>query len=545
MIRSREGESMSSWRLPEGVVGKPIGIDVSVAVLGSSDYRCPMADALNARQGLHPMIRRPRKPELLEQFTLGPFMSVMDLIEHKGKSPHEALSTVGAGGGGTRNRQVHEGLRRWTAHSVAEYLRVFPQGSPGTDGERMLPVEQRWAYRQGLTKPDHRGVHRYEIRAWGRCYQSADGRTRELRMLTNRSGSRERTDAEIAVAALVVADGAPGPRPEHVRIVQFACVDGGVRPLFDGTRSAAIERYVEQGKEALSVAVDGREYRPGAACASCAYSITCPALPRAPGLLGISDQTRPRRTWSVTNGRAYGKCPAREHLRRQHLPTDRAIEHGRAPERGRAIHSHLRRRHASRPLARCVPDIGDTWTTDGHDLAEEDIHLGRRLLRHHAEVCPLQHLPPDAEVRVEPLLTFDDTDADVVVLAEPDLLYRDGDSWVWREVKTSGSDFRWSSDLLTEFPQLALAVMVLSRGDLGGGRARSRVELEVLRPTDVDLEIIDPFAPAVRAHAAAVLRDLIRDWHADDHFRPRPGAECAKCEVARWCPTRSTAEVTR
>ncbi|MBV9141537.1 MAG: PD-(D/E)XK nuclease family protein [Pseudonocardiales bacterium] len=535
---------MSSWRVPEGVVGKPTGIKVSVAVLGPGDYHCPMADALKARQGLQPMIRRPWKPEILEQFTLGPFMSVMDLIEHKGKSLHEALSTVGTGGGGTRECQVHEGLRCWTAHSVAEYLRVFSQGSPGMNGERLLPVKQQWSYRQELTIPDHRGVHRYEIRAWGRCYQSADGRTRELRMLTNRSDARERTDAEIAVAALVVAEGEPGPRPEHVRIVQFACADGGVRPLFEGTRSAAIQRYIEQGKEALSVAVDGREYRPGATCASCAYSITCPALPRAPGLLGISDQTRPRRTWSVTNGRSYGKCPAREHLRRHHLPTDRTIEHGRAPERGRAVHAHLRRRHASSPLVQCVPDVGHIWITDGHDLAEEDIHIGRQLLHHHAEVCPLQHLPPDAEVRVEPLLTFDDTDADVVVLAEPDLLYRDGDSWVWREVKTSGSDFRWSSDLLTEFPQLALAVMMLSRGDLGGSRTRSRVELEVLRPTGVDLEIIDPFATASRAHAAEVLRDLVRDWHADDHFRPRPGAECARCEVARWCPTKSTTEVT-
>lgn len=536
---------MSSWPLPEGIVGKPVGIKVSIAALGPGKYRCPVADALKARQGLRPMSRRPCKPELLEQFTLRPFMSVMDLIEHKGKSPPEALSTVGAGGEGTRNRQVHEGLLRWTAHSVAEYLRVFPQGSPGTDGERMLPVEQGWFYRQELTKPDHRGVHRYEISAWGRCYQSADGRTRELRMLTHRSDSRERTDAEISVAALVVAEGGPGPRPEHVRIVQFACMDGVVRPLFDGTHSAAVTRYAEQGKLALSVAVDGQEYRPGAPCASCAYSITCPALPRAPGLLGISDQTRPRRTWSVTNGRAYGACPARDHLRRHHLPTDRAIEHGRAPERGRAIHAHLRRRHASRPLARCAPDIGDTWTTDGYDLAEEDVDLSRRLLRHHAEVCPLQHLPPDAEIRVEPLLAFDDTDADVLVLAAPDLLYRDGDSWVWREVKTSGSDLRWSSDLLTDFPQLALAVMVLSRTDLGGGRARSRVELEVLRPAGVDLEIIDPFASAVRTHAAAVLRDLIRDWHADDHFRPRPGAECVRCEVARWCPSRSTTEMTR
>lgn len=165
-------------------------------------------------------------------------------------------------------------------------------------------------------------------------------------------------------------------------------------------------------------------------------------------------------------------------------------------------------------------------------------------MRHHAEVCPLQHVPSDGTVHVEPRLTWDDQQANVLVIAEPDLLYRDRDSWVWREVKTSGSDHRRGTDLLAEYPQLALAVVVLARGELGGTRARSRVELELLRPSGVDLKVIDPYTPTVRRHAEAVVRDLVLRWRADDEFLPRPGARCTRCEVAKWCRAKPKTELT-
>ncbi|MEV6935650.1 SDR family NAD(P)-dependent oxidoreductase, partial [Streptomyces sp. NPDC051132] len=150
---------------------------------------------------------------------------------------------------------------------------------------------------------------------------------------------------------------------------------------------------------------------------------------------------------------------------------------------------------------------------------------------------PLRLLARQAEPRV---VRHDDT-AEVIVIAEPDLLYRDGDSWVWRETKTSAHGARPAQDLLRAYPQLALAVLLLSRGDLGGSASRARVELEILRPDGADLEIIDPYAPAHRTTAAGLVRDLTAGWHRDDDYAATPGEVCTRCEVARWCSARTDA----
>ncbi|MHC0429186.1 PD-(D/E)XK nuclease family protein [Streptomyces sp. O3] len=145
-------------------------------------------------------------------------------------------------------------------------------------------------------------------------------------------------------------------------------------------------------------------------------------------------------------------------------------------------------------------------------------------------------------MRTEPRVVRHDTAADVVVIAEPDLLYRDADSWVWRETKTSATDRRSLRPLLELYPQLALAVVLIARGDLGGAPSCARVELEVLRPGGADLEIIDPFAPANRTAAEGVLRAMVADWHGDDHYPAVPGRSCERCEVARWCSASPAAE---
>jgi hypothetical protein len=306
--------------------------------------------------------------------------------------------------------------------------------------------------------------------------------------------------------------------------------------LFDDTPQQAVSAYEEHGRAVLAEIVDGNGYQPGTACLRCAFAAECPALPRANGLLGVDGAGRPRRSWSVTSGRAYQACPARAHLRDLKLPTSRAIEHSDAARRGRAVHALLATRHTNRAHGSCDVEMGADWSADGHELTADDLVSSRQMLRHHAEVCPLRHLPAGARLRVEPRLTWEDEHAQVLVIAEPDLLYLDGDSWVWREVKTSAREHRGSADLLSTYPQLALGVLALARGELGGSRAHSRVELEVLRPGGVDLEVIDPFTPRVRQNAEAVIRDMVHRWRTDDLFAAEPSAHhCARCEVAAWC----------
>jgi hypothetical protein len=518
---------MTEWQPPDGVSGDYSAIKVSVGMLGPPRFRCPARDAMAARQGLRAETLVRRKPEYLEDFANGPFMRAMDLIEFHRKPVDQALRTACAST--APGRVVHASIEQWAAHGVFGYLQAFAEDS------EVVPARENWRYFREWSAPDQRGAKRYAISVWGRCYTSEDHRLRELRLLTNRADGRMRTEAEVAVAALVLASALPQPFPDRVRIRQFALLDGTTTTLFDGSRQAALDLYDVAGKPALAGIVDapgGLDYRPGSACADCPFAAVCPALPRSAGMLGVKDDRRPRRTWSPTTSRSYRRCPAQEFSRRQRLPLDQSIERGESAERGRAVHRYLEDLHSAGTASPCDSRIPGNWVPSEFALPDRERELGAELLRHHAEVCPLTLASSPADVRVEPDIVFHDTDADTVVLAKPDLLYRDRGGYVWREVKTSTSTVR-PSRWFDYYPQLALAVVLAARGDLGPGR--SRVELEVLRPSGVDLVVFDPDTPRVLAEAESSLREQFRPWHLDDRFAPKPDDHCRSCEVSRWC----------
>ncbi|WP_243869734.1 PD-(D/E)XK nuclease family protein [Streptomyces liangshanensis] len=428
----------------------------------------------------------------------------------------------------------------WTEHAVAAYRAAFADDADRTLGDDASP----WVYRHRPTTRDQRGAREYRLTVWGRRLRSADGSVCELRLPVNRLHSEPPPAAFVAVAALVLAEGVREPLPERVRIIEFALLDGRTRVLADDTRDEALARYREHGPAALTAVLDTHEYRPGPVCVDCPFLASCPAVRKSTGLLGVASEGRPRRTWSVTNGRNYRDCPARDHMRRLHLPAADSIERGSAAERGRAIHTYLADRHGRGDARPCTVDVPAHWVPEGYDLPASERDLGATLLRRHAAVCPLQRIGDMTDVRVEPRVVRHDTAADILVLAVPDLLYRDNASWVWRETKTTATTPWAGRPLLERYPQLALAVMLLARGDLGGEPRRARVELEVLRPDGADLEIIDPFAPATRASAGRIITALVAGWSGDDHYAPTPGRACRRCEVAQWCTSAASLEVT-
>ncbi|MEU6931024.1 PD-(D/E)XK nuclease family protein [Streptomyces sp. NPDC046374] len=468
----------------------------------------------------------PRRRERLEHFTLGPFM---DACDARGRS-------TSARPGGSRTTPLHDGLRAWTEHGLSMYDQAFPTDA----GHPLDEVAERWAYRYRPATAEARSVEEYRFTVWGRCLASPDGALRELRLPVHRLGAALPSEEFIAAAALVLAEGNPGPRPERVRIVEFALLDGRTRELFSGSHAQAVARYRQHGPGALTELLNGREFRPGGSCADCPFMGVCPALRTAPGILGVEASGRPRRTWSVTNGRNYTACPARDHMRRLHLPTVDAVEREATAERGRALHAYLADRHTStRP---CTADVPEQWVPEGFDLPDPERALGASLLRRHAAVCPMRCVKDGTDIRTEPRVVRYDPAADVVVMAAPDLLYRDAGSWVWRETKSTVAERRSKQPLLERYPQLALAVLLVARGDLGGGQERARVELEVLRPGGADLEVIDPFAAANRTMAEQVLRTMVADWHQDDSYPAVPGRACTRCEAARWCSESVTTE---
>lgn len=512
---------------PDGLIGKSTTVTLRLSMFGPEQYRCPASDALKAH-GLRPRVRPAWKPEVLDPFPYGPFMAAADELDRLAYEPTSCPSD------GRRQRALHDGVRQWTRHALLMYRKAFPVGSDPNSALHL--AASPWVYRYQQAADDARTATEYRITAWGRCLESLNGRRRELRLpVANRL--RIRSDAERAIAALVAAEGNPDPRLEDVRVVQFTLSDGQTSLIFQGSRAEALALYRKDGAPAVRALLDSQEYRPGTACASCAIAPVCPELPKAAGLLGLADRSRPRRSWSSTTGRGHRGCPARGYLRGLRLPADDAVERGAAAQRGRAVHAFLAEQHGQQSRTPCTPRIPADWVPEGYQLPEGERQLGADLLRHHAEVCPLRTAEPQSEMQIEPRLVFDDVAADLLVLADPDLLYRNEGSWVWRETKTSASD-RPRRDVMAAYPQLALAVKIISSGALSGLPAHGRVELELLRPAGADLRTLDPFAPTTLAAAEAVLREQAEGWHRETLFEAVPGPECAHCEVAKWCSVR-------
>jgi hypothetical protein len=134
-------------------------------------------------------------------------------------------------------------------------------------------------------------------------------------------------------------------------------------------------------------------------------------------------------------------------------------------------------------------------------------------------------------------LAFYDTTANVVIVAKPDMIYRDQGAVVWRETKTTQRDDRFHDDPLDAYPQLALATVLLGEGTLGGDLNGARVELETLKPGTSNIEYIEPFHEPDRvAKARQVLHDLAEPWRSDEVFTARPTARvCGTCPVSTWC----------
>lgn len=156
-----------------------------------------------------------------------------------------------------------------------------------------------------------------------------------------------------------------------------------------------------------------------------------------------------------------------------------------------------------------------------------------RILAQHRALCPLDGLSSDAVAHVQhQVVTYD---PDLVILAVPDLLYSRSGGWVWRETKTA-TRYLWEGrPLLRQYPQLAVAVLLISCGALGGNLRRSRIELEILYSDDCSLEEIDPSQDATVAEARQIIADLALPWNRDTTYDPIPGQDCGECEVLDWC----------
>ncbi|MFI7114611.1 PD-(D/E)XK nuclease family protein [Nonomuraea sp. NPDC050227] len=466
---------------------------------------------------------------------------MLDAIEYQGSSVEAALTDS------RHTRNCHAVHRAWALDAVLTYLaaraRHEAAGYPVT-----FPVTTEWVGLSRLRQPDTRGVVQYERTAWCRRYATLDGSAREIWIPSVGSAKENRSEAEIAAAAAIAATGVPARgsfgepyqkvdtdvvKPQRVRIIGVGLADGKPLVLADWDAEEAVRQFETHAKKRYAAVLDGRALRPGSDCTTCEGLLGCTALPEVPGLLGAPAPRRPRkrRSVSISDLRAYKSCPARFHLTRTLYIRDGRTEN-EAIRRGRAVDAWLNGRHsqAARIPCRNVP-----LPTELPGLTEEELGPAVRMIKKHHASCPLDGLPENELVRTQWRLAAYDPVLDTVVIADPDLLYTEAGGWVWRETKTASRRAWHGRSLLSEYPQLALAVLLLAAGVPGGDPRQSRIELEILREDGSVCEEIDPFDQATRDEARKIVAGLATGWANDEAYSPTPGEHCGDCEVRRWC----------
>jgi hypothetical protein len=283
--------------------------------------------------------------------------------------------------------------------------------------------------------------------AWWRRYESAGGRLREYRRL--RHGEAKGSEpGEIAIAVYVAVHGrqaawprkwarafqpyGPTARPERVRVVEVGLADGLPRVQFDGTAEEAEAYYAEHGHAHVARVVAGGRPIPGSSCVDCKQFTGCDAVPRRPGVLGLSSRVAPLRKVSISDLRYHASCPAQGFLRGLHLP--KSDEYGSAARLGQAVHGWIEELHRRLGWPPCtagdMPPEGENWTEGRWRVSDEDAATGRDMLLHHVDACPFQDAALIQRVEPEALRVVHDTAAQAVVIAKPDLLYQEDGSWV-------------------------------------------------------------------------------------------------------------------
>ncbi|MFI5571486.1 PD-(D/E)XK nuclease family protein [Streptomyces sp. NPDC051740] len=531
---------------PPGVDGDGALIRIGPPLLREEADVCPEGRALRARPLLVQQPGRSRRKPV-EDFVFQPMDRLLDAVEHEGRTITEAAANRWH----VRNcSSAHaewawEAARTFLAARDREQSARVASGHPATS-----PVQPRWVGGKKLNVLDVRGADQYERTAWGRQYTSGDGTVRELWIPSLGQVKTDRPLLEVVAAAHVLATGVPArtpymerseplaspqPQPSRVRVLGVGLRDGSTAVLGDWDVEEVQWLFDLHVRGPMAKVADGRGRRPGSDCVRCEALAGCRDTPRAPGLLGAPGSARPRkrRSVSVSDLRAYRDCPARYHLTRVLKLRDGRTEN-EAIRRGRAVDAWLNACHGARPSVPCR-DIPLPDALPGLD--ETELPAARAMIRAHRGLCPLDGLPATERVEPQRRVAVYDEQADVVVIAACDVVYTDDGGVVIRETKTAAHRFGERRSLVETFPQLALAVLLLASGVLGGDPRRSRVELEVLRPDGARLEELDPCDGLTLDRSRQVIAELASDWAADEAYaaEPAPDFDCSDCEAARWC----------
>ncbi|GAA3541542.1 hypothetical protein GCM10022419_022170 [Nonomuraea rosea] len=518
--------------------GDPEVIRLSASLFDRRDTDCRDFAAIKARPRMWPKHSERRRYAPWEDFPLGRVMAVLDAVEFDGDDLDEALDKTLSGGQST----VHPGVAEWVRHACVTYIDVADSftGVRPVRSPRIVQGRSSVAQFRAMT-------------AWGRWYESEDGARVEFRRLRMGRPFGAPDQLSTMAMAFVAGFGRPAkshrdlytsipvpvvnehPLPQRIRVIEVGLTTGTDKVLVDSSPAEIRHEYKIAVPPAAARLLSGGHRAPGQDCADCKARVSCDSLPVAPGLLGLDDRGTHRRTWSITTSRYYEVCPAQAHLRDVRLPSE--WNSSDAVQRGRDVHRWLEIAHL-----RGVPCTEADLPADcAEELMSQDAYRqARPYLLQHLKVCPLRGPGVLTEIRPEPKIAAYDPAADVVVLANPDLLRRVNGRLVYREQKTSAAPAGITAEnALSVVPQLALAVCLISAGVFG--EADGLVELEQLHPDSAEPVLeFDIAKPEIVAAARAIIHQRARAWHGDITFRASPGWWCRSCPVSRWCSSAVT-----
>ncbi|WP_194853103.1 RNaseH domain-containing protein [Nocardia sp. SYP-A9097] len=215
-------------------------------------------------------------------------MGGLDLIEHDGWSQADAIAELMRTKGkfDSNRAPAHPSLLEWTVQAIPRYLAAREAEQADTEGSvpQTIPIRFEWAAlydRKG--DPDSRGATRYERSVWGRRYASADGSVRDIWLPSINRARSNRSEAEKAAVADVLATGEVCPRPGferpyrplrnqpplrpvRVRAFGYGCGDDKVVPILDWDQDEVRGRYREYAAPAFARAAAGSAAVPGSSC---------------------------------------------------------------------------------------------------------------------------------------------------------------------------------------------------------------------------------------------------------------------------------------
>jgi len=160
----------------------------------------------------------------------------------------------------------------------------------------------------------------------------------------------------------------------------------------------------------------------------------------------------------------------------------------------------------------------------------------------HIEICPLaEHETSSTCPEVDVIAK--DTDADLLVIARPDLLYARDQKINWRETKTvTAPVVHDPNDFLEAYPQLPLAICMLADRATEGELS---VALGANEPGDVELELLWPGGSQVLkwnagdlatvSKARHLVAGMVDKWAFDKEWLPSTNPPCRWCSMASIC----------